>query len=440
MSEWNEMAENDWRNYVPLPVCYGKCCPLKVHQWKPILTDLVRKGANLRQSQVGVHCATEVEYGEDKIGHMMMISSTKTPNMAVMNRQVRSCYAERITVSNVGGWFGRALGAATVSGRDAAGAGSGFGRNAAKILAHTGYHHRFNLLPQSSNKQIDNNVPELQVGCADGSVDVRPQVKQDAVVDDEVSIEFLKNSVNARHKRQANTLRDRRDYISWYGSQNTNVQHTQKPQSFQTYQLASPLPYYVPIWGNPRRIPVFFPAKPILFNPGYPVKNRPAVNRPTGDVPVTGDGTRITIGTRIGEDDDKPVWGIVESDQPVSAAQPPRRLQTPPLIHRPSMTESTASSQIAGQTIVQEIRPNFSPPMTTSPPPPSSATQGPGRANTAGPDRCVWAIISCCNPASQEIRYNCFERLGCQGAFWDDSPCRREVTLAALDAAQKYYN
>lgn len=316
-------------------------------------------------------------------------------------------------------------------------------------LAHTGYHHRFNLLPASLNKHTGNNVPELQVGCAEGSVDVRPDKshgtqpkQQDVSVDDEVSIGFLKNSLKARHKRQTDNLRERRDYINWYGSSNINAQ-TQQPQPFQAYQLASPLPYYVPIWGNPRRIPVFFPAKPILFNPGYPVKNRPAVNPasvgPVTEAPVTGDGRPITIGNRIGGDEDTPpVWGIVESDQP--AAQAPRRKPTPPLLHRPSITESTASSSLQGQILAQEFRPNFSPPATTTPPPPPAATQGPGRGNVGEPNRCVWAIISCCSPASQEVRYNCFERLGCPGAFWDSSPCSREVTVAALNAAQKFYD
>ncbi|BES87290.1 Hypothetical protein NTJ_00095 [Nesidiocoris tenuis] len=60
---------------------------------------------------------------------------------------------------------------------------------------------------------------------------------------------------------------------------------------------------------------------------------------------------------------------------------------------------------------------------------------------TAGnePSPCVWAIVSCCSPGNRNIRYACFELLGCQGAFWDLSPCEPRVVQAAANTALMFY-
>nr|CAD7448473.1 unnamed protein product [Timema bartmani] len=59
-------------------------------------------------------------------------------------------------------------------------------------------------------------------------------------------------------------------------------------------------------------------------------------------------------------------------------------------------------------------------------------------ADTA-PSRCVWSIVSCCVPGSAEVRYRCFELLGCDGAFWGSSPCSHDFGWAAIAAITKFY-
>lgn len=55
------------------------------------------------------------------------------------------------------------------------------------------------------------------------------------------------------------------------------------------------------------------------------------------------------------------------------------------------------------------------------------------------PSRCVWAIVACCSPDSNSIRYSCFELLGCPGAFWGVEPCQSQVVQAAANTALNYY-
>ncbi|XP_067010601.2 uncharacterized protein hdly [Anabrus simplex] len=57
-----------------------------------------------------------------------------------------------------------------------------------------------------------------------------------------------------------------------------------------------------------------------------------------------------------------------------------------------------------------------------------------------GPSKCVWAIISCCTPRSNVIRHECFELLGCQGAFWDVNPCDGRITQSAVKLALNFYS
>ncbi|XP_075217492.1 hadley [Lycorma delicatula] len=56
------------------------------------------------------------------------------------------------------------------------------------------------------------------------------------------------------------------------------------------------------------------------------------------------------------------------------------------------------------------------------------------------PSRCVWAIVACCSPGSRDIRYSCFELLGCPGAFWDVNPCDEKVVMAAANSALNFYS
>lgn len=57
-----------------------------------------------------------------------------------------------------------------------------------------------------------------------------------------------------------------------------------------------------------------------------------------------------------------------------------------------------------------------------------------------GPSRCVWGIVNCCSRQDINIRYTCFERIGCQGAFWDLNPCGEDILDAALSEADQYFN
>lgn len=61
-------------------------------------------------------------------------------------------------------------------------------------------------------------------------------------------------------------------------------------------------------------------------------------------------------------------------------------------------------------------------------------------ATVRDPSRCVWAIISCCSPTSNRVRYPCFELLGCSGPFWDTNPCSEGMTGAAIKVAGEFYS
>ena len=56
------------------------------------------------------------------------------------------------------------------------------------------------------------------------------------------------------------------------------------------------------------------------------------------------------------------------------------------------------------------------------------------------PSHCVWAIISCCSPRSNEVRHPCFELLGCPGPFWDTNPCNKEMTSSAVKVVLQFYS
>ncbi|XP_044314801.1 uncharacterized protein LOC108047889 isoform X2 [Drosophila rhopaloa] len=82
--------------------------------------------------------------------------------------------------------------------------------------------------------------------------------------------------------------------------------------------------------------------------------------------------------------------------------------------YRPVVRPNTRSPKVGLPT----LRPNTRP---ANPPPPSE----PKVSN------CVWAIVYCCSGDSKKIRYQCFEELGCHGAFWDINPCADETVRDA---------
>lgn len=62
-----------------------------------------------------------------------------------------------------------------------------------------------------------------------------------------------------------------------------------------------------------------------------------------------------------------------------------------------------------------------------------------GAEKNKQPSRCVWAILSCCAPANSNIRYTCFDVLGCSTAFWNTNPCVPAIIKAVLDQANSFY-
>ncbi|XP_014277271.1 SR-related and CTD-associated factor 4 [Halyomorpha halys] len=82
------------------------------------------------------------------------------------------------------------------------------------------------------------------------------------------------------------------------------------------------------------------------------------------------------------------------------------------------------------------------PPVTEGPSTPGIFDRMNGKINDTipqRPSRCVWAIVACCSPDSNAIRYSCFELLGCPGAFWGVNPCESKVVTAAANTALNYY-
>lgn len=273
--------------------------------------------------------------------------------------------------------------------------------------------------------------------------------------------------------------REKRDYVRWYSSVNSQYNppihavhiqgFTSGPQQpiqtrWRGQTQSQPLfrhPYqiFVPIWGNPSRIPIFFPPKPIIFNPGYPPSNYPtrpesSTQRPSDEVT---DGFPISLPPRFGDPNNPeygPVWGVVEAEESGGGSRPtttqrprPRPTTTrptarptmapvededPPLFHKPTHGEkgegNAAEAPLPSEEELQEVFTTRRSVTTT--------TQRPAREL----NRCVWSIISCCSPTDNNIRYNCFENLGCPGAFWDRNPCSREVIQAALNAANAFYD
>jgi hypothetical protein len=86
---------------------------------------------------------------------------------------------------------------------------------------------------------------------------------------------------------------------------------------------------------------------------------------------------------------------------------------------------------VAGRSsFLAEKRANDVPDCTTSKPQPT----------VEDPSRCVWAIISCCSPRSNEVRHPCFELLGCPGPFWDTNPCNKGMTASAVKVVNQFYS
>lgn len=79
------------------------------------------------------------------------------------------------------------------------------------------------------------------------------------------------------------------------------------------------------------------------------------------------------------------------------------------------------------------------PPRKTANDVPDCTTSKP-RTTVQDPSHCVWAIISCCSPGSNEVRHPCFELLGCPGPFWDTNPCNKGMTASAVKVVHQFYS
>ncbi|XP_025829648.1 proline-rich extensin-like protein EPR1 [Agrilus planipennis] len=214
-----------------------------------------------------------------------------------------------------------------------------------------------------------------------------------------------------------------------------------------TYTLNRP--YYIPAWGPVGGVPIYFPPQPLLVNPGYPPINPPQPNReylppyenppaPTTAPPSAPD---FEISNKFGDGDDAPVWDLADTPpqinrKPSGGSRIPTRRPRPPnpptstfpsVVHRPTTEEANGINSLSASKENEKNKSDAGYSVAGSPP----ATNAPGR--------CVWAIISCCSGASQDVTNVCFEQLGCSGPFWDKSPCDSEFAKAAINAALEFY-
>uniref|UniRef100_U5ELU2 Putative secreted mucin n=1 Tax=Corethrella appendiculata TaxID=1370023 RepID=U5ELU2_9DIPT len=255
---------------------------------------------------------------------------------------------------------------------------------------------------------------------------------------------------------------------------------------YQPYQQPLPPNYYLPI---PRPQPPYDnsrPSPPFLPVPTY----IPQIPQQPQD-----DGN--PIGTRIGVDAPQLVLGvddlkknnfyfgvIYDRDRipnysgnsiPATTRAPPRQ---PAPTFRPSVTSTTVrpftttkptsifhesgDDDFDWDSLQEQVnagdRNTIDQAVTTRrplvQPAPAPSTQGPFSPNndfnnngnsisqppTNQPSACVWAIVSCCSQNNNQIRYSCFERIGCHGAFWDFNPCSTRLMQAALGAAEQFYD
>jgi hypothetical protein len=276
-----------------------------------------------------------------------------------------------------------------------------------------------------------NTVRDLQVGWGDRFV--REKVQH-------------KNRMELPKKRVPSGSRRKRSYDAW----STQITFTHPYPGINVWRPSLyPLtrPYYVPIFGAPGRIPIFYPPQAIVLNPGTP-KDNPTKKPFKGPLylppvePTTSSSTTMKISNRF---DDRPIWDLGDGDQsptqrPVpttTSIVPTRRTRPsrprPPLIHKPTDPEGVAVGEFTDAGLGAPVSNQVNRPAPSTAAPPRQADR-PRELS-----RCTWAIISCCT-AMADISYECFEQRGCPGAFWDNNPCDNEFAQAAIASALNYYN
>lgn len=288
--------------------------------------------------------------------------------------------------------------------------------------------HRFGPFLKKMTQKSQSIVPELQVGCGEGFTEPR---KKDVV----------KKFIKERSRRAVD------EKNRFYYTPPLKSFAIFKPAAYQIQE-----PYFIPVWGAPGKIPMYFPPQRILFNPGYPKDNPRKSNfLPQAYLPPT-NPLKPFLEDRFVDinDDDAPIWDTESLETGTAAPsttttqtiptrrtrRPGQKATLPPLVHNEvDKGETFINLAVAPQleaTAFAEIAPSTTTMKTTSTvPPPRSVV---------GPSRCVWAIVSCCSASSTNVSYACFEQLGCSGAFWDNSPCDSDFARAAIDSAMKYFS
>ncbi|KAL5285059.1 hypothetical protein ACFFRR_007038 [Megaselia abdita] len=247
---------------------------------------------------------------------------------------------------------------------------------------------------------------------------------------------------------QPNYIQPYNSFNSWGSSSAYNGYYvTPNVVSFLPPSYNLPANYYLPVASNNNNNNnAKVPIRGIYYNPISVPGNFGAVrpNPPT-----------VSVGNRIGDEPDyyeeRPVWGVrYENVRPPSSAFTTRRPSTvstpPPLLHgRDRPTQNTPPPLLHGRD--RPTQPPFVNGRDNNPatPAPPATTRRPQVQTTQRPttqelSKCVWAIVSCCSRGSTNVVYQCFEQMGCQGAFWGLNPCANEIQDEALDAADRYFD
>lgn len=232
-----------------------------------------------------------------------------------------------------------------------------------------------------------------------------------------------------------NIHRHRRDVTVEDGNplKSVSLRHKRNPFYYRTSHNANQLSYYS--FLSPHQPTVFVVknidvAKHPVKSPYYHNAYSPSIGKPYGKP-----NALPNVTSRF-DDSDRPVWPIdVSTRRPAPTARtlPPRR-PAPPIIQygdEDFVTRAPAKPRPAeATTALETIRTQASVFQATA-----TTTSRPltSRALSA----CIWAISSCCN-SNGKIRYECFERLGCDGVFWDLNPCADEVFSSVLKATDEY--
>ncbi|XP_031338550.1 uncharacterized protein LOC116167346 [Photinus pyralis] len=222
------------------------------------------------------------------------------------------------------------------------------------------------------------------------------------------------NAIESSHNRVSGWKTKRAAHYDPWTPPNIMVRTTpnRKPSSmlWQPNQVQIQGPYYIPIWRSPEKPTIYSPSQALYLNPGLIINNK--------YLPTAGKNTIVPIPTDYKLVEDRPIWGTVDEPATPVTVKPTRKSRFQ-ITHRPLVKPTDSKTTNNAITVVEN-----------QPPAPSIGSQ---------PSRCVWAIISCCSASSNTVSYDCFEQLGCNGPFWDNSPCDGGFARPAISTAMNYY-